>query len=38
MVGPTAYDRINEADRHRRKKAGSKTKTPANVINTVPGP
>lgn len=35
LVGPTAYDRINEADRKRQGK--TKAKTPANLINTVPG-
>jgi prophage tail gpP-like protein len=37
MVGPSAYDRINEADRKRRRKAGPKTKASGNLISTVPG-
>jgi prophage tail gpP-like protein len=36
LVGPNAYDRINEADRHRNRKAKGKT-TPGNLITTVPG-
>jgi prophage tail gpP-like protein len=35
LVGPSAYDRINEAERHRRRRAAAPTPA-GNLITTVP--